>query len=72
MVIPKFEVRNAEVEALLKKLGETLGEACPEGFGFTLLLFSLGEGGSLFYISNAVREDVIRSMEEFIQKFREN
>ena len=68
----KFEVRDEKAEAMLKEIGTLLKRACPPGFGFSLLVFSFGEGGSMFYTSNAQREDMIRSMQEFIEKFREN
>ena len=68
----RFEVRDEKAEAMLKEIGTLLKQACPLGFGFSLLVFSFGEGGSMFYTSNAKREDMIRAMQEFIAKFREN
>lgn len=68
----RFEVRNEKAEQMLREIGQMLRESCPPGFGFSLLVFSFGEGGSMFYVSNSRREDMIRSMEEFIAKFREN
>jgi hypothetical protein len=44
-----------DIQAKLKELGATIGEDLPDGWGFNLLLFSYGEGGSLFYISSAAR-----------------
>ena len=70
-----FEVRKAEVESLLKDVGDIIGSALKKhapGYGFTLMLFSYGEGGNMFYLSSADREDMIRAMDEFKQKFREN
>jgi hypothetical protein len=66
----RFEVRNEAAEAMLKQIGQSLREACPKGYGFGLLVFSFGEGGNMFYTSNAQREDMIRAMQEFIAKFR--
>lgn len=63
-----FEIRNAEVEAMLKDIGKTIHGVMPEGFGFTLLMFSFGEGGSTFYISDAQRDDMLKAMQEFIDK----
>lgn len=68
----RFEVRNEAAEKMLREIGQMLREVCPAGFGFSLLVFSFGEGGNMFYTSNAQREDMIRAMQEFIQKFREN
>lgn len=40
----------------------------PEGWGFALLYFTFGEGGTLGWISNANRQDAIKMLAEFIQK----
>lgn len=69
---PQYEVRNEAAEKMLNEIGKALREACPPGFGFTLLVFSFGEGGSMFYTSNAQREDVCKMMQEFTAKFRPN
>jgi hypothetical protein len=68
----KFEVRNAEVETKLKDIGKMLRESMPAGYGFTLLISSYGEGGSLFYISSCERESMIATMREFIAKHAPN
>lgn len=68
----KYEVRNEDIEAKLKSIGKVLKDSMPPGWGFNLLIFSFGEGGSMFYLSNSQREDMIRAMQEFIAKFREN
>lgn len=67
-----FEVRDEKAEAMLKEIGQMLRTACPAGCGFSLLIFSFGEGGNMFYTSNAQRDDMIRAMREFIQKFEAN
>lgn len=67
-----FEVRDEQAEKMLREIGQLLRSACPKGYGFNLLIFSFGEGGNMFYASNAQREDMIRAMQEFIQKHREN
>lgn len=68
----RFAVRDDRAEKMLKEIGQMLREACPPGFGFSLLVFSFGDGGSMFYTSNADRESMCRAMEEFIAKFRPN
>ena len=68
----KFEVRDKEAEALLKDIGQRLKAAMPSGYGFSLLIFTFGEGGNMFYTSNAERETMIQAMQEFIAKSREN
>ena len=68
----KFEVRDQEAEAVLKDIGQRLRAAMPKGYGFSLLVFTFGAGGNMFYTSNAQRETMIQAMQEFIAKFREN
>ena len=65
-----FEVRNETIEGHLRQIGKTIARELPPGWGFTLLLFSFGEGGSTFYISNAQRADMIEAMKEFIERNR--
>lgn len=66
-----FEVRNAEVEEKLRDMGHTLKGQMPEGFGFTLMIFSY-QPGSMFYISSAERDTMIEAMREFIRKHEHN
>lgn len=68
----RYEVRDEQAETVLNDIGQRLKAMMPEGYGFNLLLFTFGEGGNMFYISNAQREDMIRAMQEFIAKFREH
>jgi len=65
-----FEIKNARIEGILHGLGAEINKALPKGMGFTLLLFDFGKGGNLFYISNGHKEDVIKTMEEFIKKHK--
>ena len=67
-----FEVRQPEIEETLKDIGNLLRRAMPEGWGFSLLIFSFGPGGSLFYTSSGERESVISAMREFIAKVGSN
>jgi|HubBroStandDraft_6_1064221.scaffolds.fasta_scaffold00550_18 hypothetical protein len=66
-----FEVRNTEIEELLRMLGRWLKEQMPEGFGFSLLIFSY-KPGSMFYTSSAERDTMIQAMREFIAKHEHN
>lgn len=70
--MPQYEVRDEKAEKMLNEIGKMLREACPPGFGFSLLVFSFGDGGSMFYTSNAERETMCQAMLEFVQKFRPN
>ena len=71
-----FEVRNPLIEEKLKEIGRMLKASMPEGFGFTVLIFSYeyegGKLGSLFYMSSAERDSMIATMREFIQKHEHN
>lgn len=62
---------NEQVEFALREVAEYAKTRIPLGMGFTLLMFDFGEGGNMFYISNAQRDDVIKSMQEFIDKNKE-
>lgn len=66
---PNYKVFNEDIEIALKGLGDFLGAQLPHGWGFTLLLFDFNKGadGSLFYISNGRREDILNMMKEFIK-----
>jgi len=68
MAIFEHELDNPEMHDTLNKLGGVVGNALPEGWGFTLLLFSYGPDGQLFYISSAQRADVLNMMREFLQR----
>jgi hypothetical protein len=63
-----FEVRNEGIEAALREVGNLIRSKIPEGCGFGLMIFQTGEGGDLFWVSNARREDMIAVMKEFIHK----
>lgn len=63
-----FEIENTEIQTILNDMGKSIASGLPKGWGFNLLIFSFGEGGSTFYISNAQRADMISTMKEFIEK----
>ena len=63
-----YQVRDPKAEVVLKKLGEILGKSMPENYGFSLLMWTKGDNGNLFYISNGNRQDVIETMKEFIER----
>ena len=56
------------IQGLLQAIGHRIREGLPPGYGFNLLIFNFGPGGSLFYLSNADREDMLTAMREFIQR----
>lgn len=63
-----YEIRNAEIEKLLKDIGRILKGTMPPGYGFTLFIFGYHEDRSLFYLSSAEREDMVAAIKEFLQK----
>jgi hypothetical protein len=59
---------NEYVKGKMKTIAGKVHEELPDGFGFVVLAFNFGEGGELMYVSNANREDVVKTMKEFIKK----
>jgi hypothetical protein len=54
-----------ELRAAMNSVGDMLSEAF-EGRGFALLVFDFGPDGTMNYISNAHRGDMLNVMREFI------
>jgi len=67
-----MEVRNPEVERKLNDIGKFLKDIMPHGYGFALHILKYGEGGEFFYISTLDRDDYIKSLREFMEKFGYN
>lgn len=64
-----YEVQNEVIQAMLKKMGKELHDKMPKRWGFALLIFDFNtESGSMFYLSDAERETMIKAMKEFISK----
>lgn len=59
---------QAELEAKTKEIGQVIGDVvrktCGESMGFMFVTFNFGEAGHLAYVSNANREDMIKSLRE--------
>jgi hypothetical protein len=74
--VGSYNVRNPDVEAALRELAQDIKARVPDGFGFTLMIFSYGQtglakegpAGSMFYISSAERQDMVQAMKEFIAR----
>jgi hypothetical protein len=60
--------QDAAIRPVAKDLGRIISSQLPAGWGFTLLLFTFGPGGTLSYISNADRSDMLLTMKEFIKR----
>lgn len=56
------------MEDVGRKLAARINADLPPGIGFALLLYEFGEGERrwLSYIANGKREDMIKTMKEFI------
>lgn len=57
-----------ELERTARALARKINRDVPEGAGFCLLLFNLGEGGWTTYLSNANRADMLKALREFIAR----
>lgn len=66
----RFEVENEKVKLQLNQIARKVGGALDKGWGFLLMLFEYGPGGSMFYISSAERENCIDMAQEWIDKQR--
>ena len=56
------------VKKILNDMGKTIGGAMPPGYGFALLIFTVGDAGFMTYISNCEREDILMAMQEFMRE----
>lgn len=63
-----YNIRNEEIELILRDIGKRIGASIPPGWGFNLQIFEFEPGDALFYISNANREDIVKVMKEFIAR----
>jgi hypothetical protein len=63
-----FQIRHAGAERALREIGDGIRSKVPPGFGFGLFIFEFGDHGSMFWISNAQRPDMIKALREWIAK----
>ncbi len=71
VVVPPSDYQTDQDEAIrpvAREIGRLIASQLPDGWGFTLLLFTFGPGGTLSYISNADRSDMLLTMKEFIKR----
>lgn len=62
------ELKIEDLNEMLNMYGMLLKKMLPENYGFTLLTYPHNEANRLYYVSNSNREDVIKAMQEFIEK----
>lgn len=62
-----------KVKARMQHLAHIIKELLPETYGFTLLAYPFGESkdNEMIYVSNSNREDVVKAMEEWIEKTKD-
>ena len=59
----------SDVRSRMQAIAKSINEKLPEGYGFFVLCFRYNQkGGRVEYASNAQREDVVRAMQEFIDR----
>lgn len=66
----RYEVHDEELEATLHALATMIKAGMPEGCGFALFLFKYTDNPDIFYMSSAVREDMVAMLQDFIDKER--
>jgi len=62
------------VKSKLQNIAENIDKELPEGFGFALLTFKFNaepDTSELMYVANANRQDIVKAMEEWIEKTKE-
>jgi hypothetical protein len=53
-----------------QSIGKKIASALPDGWGFALLVFPLGEAnGRMNYLSNADRETMVTALKELVARF---
>ncbi len=65
---PESEIMLADLEEECKAIARLIKRMMPPGVGFTLLMFTLGEGGWMTYMSSAERSTMLEAMKELIEK----
>jgi hypothetical protein len=68
-----FEVENDSIKKMMKDIGGRIHSAIEHSdnagkVGFALLIFEFGEGGFMFYTSNADRKNMVLALKELIVK----
>ncbi len=61
-----------DIRGVMNGIGHLIDEAIEEHadrkMGFMLMVFDFGEGSRMSYISNAERGDILKALQEFIEK----
>lgn len=65
---PRYEVKDPAIQGVLMKLGGLIRAVLPPGWGFSLFLVQYGEGGAVFYLSSANRDDLVQVLREWLAR----
>jgi hypothetical protein len=65
---PGKEIMLADLEEECKAIARLIKRMMPPGVGFTLMMFTMGPGGWMTYLSSAERTTMLKAMKEFIEK----
>ena len=62
--------REEQVNDMMQEIMQEIENKLPEDMGFTLLAYEFGDkdGRRMLYASNSKREDVLKTMLEFVDK----
>lgn len=60
-----------EVKRHLKEIASMLQKEIPKDYGFIFMTYKHNSQGELMYVSNSAREDVVKCLEEFIEKTKD-
>ncbi len=66
-----MESEEEHIKGKLQTIAQNIDKELPEGFGFALLTFKFNaepDTSDLMYVSNANRADIVKAMEEWIEK----
>lgn len=68
----KEHPEERSVRADMQAMGRAVGSLLPEGWGFFVLCFKFGDNDvKVQYVSNGAREEILRAMQEFIDRNQE-
>ena len=66
-----MESEEEHIKGKLQNIAQNIDKELPEGFGFALLTFRFNaepDVSELMYVANADRQDIVKAMEEWIEK----
>jgi hypothetical protein len=63
-----YEIKDEFIQNRLHEIAKSIQKWIPTNWGFTIFLFGFGENQPLFYISSARRDDMIKTVKEWLEK----